>query len=312
MFSGFGILRNLIRGILLYILLVNTMDNLNVAKFSIWIILVGLSIATLYGIFWFKAASYSMETIHGFIRVRGFGADPNNFAVAIMGGLPFVFISFLRKKGIYKLLMLGLLVFLIVGIVLSYSRSGVVALLVVFFGILWLERRRPLVWIIIIATLTIGLILVPPNFIYRMLLTVASAQDDSISIRLDLWQAAWKFFTQYPITGIGIGQFIALETRITHHMEPLVVHNMYLEVLAELGIVGFIAFMTIIWLSFSSFIQAARRFERSGDESAARLSWGWFYSLMAFCIAGVFLSNQYYIVFWFYLAMGEVLKRLSK
>jgi O-antigen ligase len=144
-----------------------------------------------------------------------------------------------------------------------------------------------------------------------MLSALKVARDPSISVRLDLWQVAWQFFLDNPIRGIGLGQFVATATGFTHHIEPKIAHNMFLEILTELGVPGLMIFVSIIGVALHNFRIAALKFQQSGEQLISTIAWGWLFSLIGFVIAGFFLSNQYYVVLWFYLAMGEVLKRLS-
>jgi putative inorganic carbon (hco3(-)) transporter len=309
--GGLAALKLLLRGYLLYFLLVNVLNTRKAVIDNVWVIVFALLAATLYGLLWFSRAEFSLETMHGVIRVRGFGADPNIFSVALLGGIPFLVIKYFYDKGLKKIVTLGIAAILILGLVLSYSRSGVVALLFAFGCIVLLERRRMIVWIIMGTVLIIAVILVPPNFVARMLSALELAQDASIAVRIDLWNVAMEFFKQHPIKGIGLGQFVAIESGFTHHIEPKIAHNMFLEIATETGIVGLIIFLGILGLTFFNFWRAASDFKQANDIQMFIISAGMWIALLCFCLAGLFLSNQYYIVLWYYLALGEAVKRLS-
>jgi O-antigen ligase len=77
------------------------------------------------------------------------------------------------------------------------------------------------------------------------------AATGSRSERIELMKQAWRIFLANPITGIGAGQFKnfgppgeAKEWRVTH--------NTVLQIAAEIGVFGLIAFMFLVWRGFSA------------------------------------------------------------
>ncbi len=63
-----------------------------------------------------------------------------------------------------------------------------------------------------------------------------------LSGRETLWRNAWNEFLMNPVFGIGIDSYAA-----KYGMDA---HNIYLQVLCETGIVGFVAFMTFVASNF--------------------------------------------------------------
>ncbi len=61
--------------------------------------------------------------------------------------------------------------------------------------------------------------------------------------RLELWKAAWKQFTLKPVVGAGSGTSVYYERKLNRTVvgsDPVHVHNEYLEMLAEYGILGIV------------------------------------------------------------------------
>ncbi|TLS51998.1 O-antigen ligase family protein [Paenibacillus antri] len=73
-----------------------------------------------------------------------------------------------------------------------------------------------------------------------------SIQDDGGSGRLYLWENALKTFWDNPLFGIGINGTIEYSTE--HYSHEGYVHNTFLEVLSESGIIGFLLYLTF-WVS---------------------------------------------------------------
>jgi len=66
--------------------------------------------------------------------------------------------------------------------------------------------------------------------------------EDVTSGRLVLYERAWEIFKENPIFGIGWGQFLVV-TSGKLLSRDLSVHNVYLQLLSETGLVGFILIM---------------------------------------------------------------------
>lgn len=74
----------------------------------------------------------------------------------------------------------------------------------------------------------------------------------SLSIRLSLWQVAWKSFLAAPLLGVGIGQFswqsFALAGQVppgTLHGAAEHTHNLFLQLLAEFGVGSALALLLV-------------------------------------------------------------------
>ncbi len=127
--------------------------------------------------------------------------------------------------------------------VLTFSRAGWVGLAcaIAFFVAVQSQRRRgvALGGAIVLAALAVVL-----------LLFNARHNPSENYTRISIWQAALGAIDRFPLTGVGPFGF--------SHLYPLVrlpdgdetafhAHSMYLTSLAELGIVGFSAFLWTLW-----------------------------------------------------------------
>lgn len=83
-----------------------------------------------------------------------------------------------------------------------------------------------------------------PSMLYRVEVLLksltGSASDMSLNIRNNLKHLAWQCFLENPLTGVGIGQFRTYS--MWHGGDFLYAHDNIAELLADLGIFGFILF----------------------------------------------------------------------
>ena len=149
----------------------------------------------------------------------------------------------------------------------------------------------------------------------------SQAQVDRLSVsdggagRTDIWKVGWRMVEANPVHGVGAGNFpvssihYLLEPGAIQRDEfivdrPAVAHNMYLEVLAELGIVGLTLFLSFIVISLFTGIKAAKKFDALGEDGLALIARGIAVGLISMLAADVFLSNEVGKLLWLLIALG--------
>lgn len=115
-------------------------------------------------------------------------------------------------------------------------------------------------------------------------------RDDWISPwavgRLDLWGAAAKLFAAHPLLGIGPDNFRHLYGAVLGldgWDERVQANNVYLEVLADLGVIGFAVF---IWVIAAPLLSAARAIKTLPTQESRYLTIGVVIAVTAFLIHG--------------------------
>ncbi|MCM0612653.1 O-antigen ligase family protein [Marinobacter sediminum] len=209
-------------------------------------------------------------------RPAGLLDDPNLAAdFCALGILSTLFLiqQFPRKILYLIQFVLGLALFL------SLSRGAALALAGAVCIYLSLCHCKKIQWLG--AFVASGFILVLSFFVGSLLLPDGagvsglslSDRPDSMSDRFDMWHSAWLMFLEHPIWGTGLGTFALRYPEFRAFSETssagYFAHNDYLQLLAELGIVGFLGwFITPVVL----FILCVRAYVRSEDPSVAATS----------------------------------------
>jgi O-antigen ligase len=93
---------------------------------------------------------------------------------------------------------------------------------------------------------------------------------------------------------------------------PKVAHNTYLNVLAELGIVGFFLLLVIIALPLRCAAQAIGFAARAGDRQLEVLARAMVVVIVGLLAADFFGSRQYSKQLWLVLSLGPVLLQVSR
>jgi hypothetical protein len=74
---------------------------------------------------------------------------------------------------------------------------------------------------------------------------VTTSQDISVAGRIWALQAGWGMWLDHPVLGVGLGRFADVFREYAppsrYYIERLVAHNSWMEILAETGLLGFIA-----------------------------------------------------------------------
>jgi O-antigen ligase len=93
---------------------------------------------------------------------------------------------------------------------------------------------------------------------------------------------------------------------------PKVAHNIYLEMLADLGIPGLLAFLGVVGGSLAAAVAAARTFERLGDRELEVMARCAVFALIGFLVSDFFLSGEFSKQLWLAFALGPTLLAMSR
>jgi O-antigen ligase len=151
---------------------------------------------------------------------------------------------------------LALAVLIFAGIILSFSRMGFIATLssVFVMGVLalgtrqvsWVtgSRRRRWVAVGVVGTLVLaGFVFLPPKRLIQRFAEFVSTDGLTSEGRTDLWAETIPLIRAYPVFGCGLGGYETAFSRFKISGVMVTddfVHNDYLQMLAELGLVGFV------------------------------------------------------------------------
>jgi O-antigen ligase len=169
-------------------------------------------------------------------RLAGMLVNPNAY-----GGLLTVACGFLlfgsgeARSPLSRVLRVGCLLSLTIGLVLTSSRSSWVGFLLLS-AFACLKRPWMLVAMVALAAASLAGVyaLAGPDY-FDQLLTLSERQD-TLDERIVLGRMGLQMFEDHPLFGAGIGTFI-------EEADPTGFHNTALWFLAEFGLVGLVVFV---------------------------------------------------------------------
>jgi len=192
-----------------------------------------------------------LVNIQGKTVLRAFGSfpDPHLFSLFLNLTLPFAIFFWKKTKNKF---FLWIAIFLSLGIFLSFSRAAYLSFLAMFIflffspsKIIAFGKKKPL-WSLIFVFLFLGIAFFPNPFSQRFYSSF-DLKEGSNQGRLEMWQTAWKVFQAKPLEGTGLGAFSYFVDPLANYRTPIYAHNLFLDFLAETGLVGFLLFFGFLF-----------------------------------------------------------------
>jgi hypothetical protein len=214
-----------------------------------------------------------------FLRLRslGFLNDPNDFAQTLVMVLPMLWWFYIpgrRLRNLWTVAVPGALI--AYAIYLTQSRGALLG--VAALGML--VAQRVLGWL---RTMLLAALVVVGIGVLSFGGREISVKEQSAAQRVEAWQEGLTMLRSKPILGVGYGNFT------NHHY--LTAHNSFVLCFAELGLVGYFAWMGLIVLTFKGLSQAIRLAPPGSPER--ELAGVLRASLIAFLSCAWFLSRTY-------------------
>lgn len=190
------------------------------------------------------------------LRATAFFPDPHMFSFYLGMIIPLAVALMLQSQGKKHLFWAVSAGLLLIADLLTFSRGGYIGLAVGFFLAIgfWLvtiESTHWKRWWKYFIGLLLILTLFPFSPFGNRLISSFSPVEGSNKERLRLWSEAAGYIALRPLTGTGIGNYPLLVKPSAGYREPIYVHNLYLDIAVEVGLVGAGAF--ILWMAISMF-----------------------------------------------------------
>jgi len=297
-------LQRLVLAVLLLLVVYTAASTAAAFRTVVWAFLIGSVVTAGYGI---ASGGYGHGRLSGIF-------DPNYFAAEL---IPAILVScfLLVTAGSGRMRSIAAVVLAVdsVAFALTQSRGGIIALSVAFVAAVILAgRARPRMLATVLAVFAVG---IGYYFAYspsHLRGSFSGSLAGASSGRSDEWRIALRMLRNHPLNGVGLGNFVVVEPSYATQSinlsfvrlvvaKPLVAHNSYLELGAELGVGGLVLFVTALSLAVARARRALSSFAPGdGLEFYAR---GVVAGAIGMFAAYAFLYGQYEKQLWLVLGV---------
>ncbi|RKF14567.1 O-antigen polymerase [Alginatibacterium sediminis] len=233
------------------------------------------------------------------ITYLGFFSDPNDLGMFLVMNIPFAFYFLKYGSNLIRLLMLPTIALLAYGVLMTGSRGtllGTIGVVSVYF-LISKAGVKLIAFIAVIAPMAATLLASFGGL---------SSAESSANDRLEAWYEGVHMLLNNPVFGIGMGNFIEEHVRVAH--------NSYIHVASELGVLGYSLWGGVITLNMlasfwlikgngelrASIVDDEKR--NKFDQELA-INKTLFFSMIGFMITAFFLSRQFTLLLFIFLAM---------
>jgi len=236
---------------------------------------------------------------------------PADFGAYIITVLPVIFLLALMQCNPKKFIFYSASFLLALCLFLTFSRSAWLGFIfsVIFMWVICDKMRKRIFLIVFLALMAFAAI-----FAYFNIGNHITIGGGSLIDRMQIWRIGWSIFRDSPIFGRGPGTFMFNFGRYKPESYLYIVyaHNCYLQMLAEIGVVGLLSFL---WIIIAFFRSALISIADTKDGFYKLILIGSTSGIFAYLIQAALDTNLYSlplaVLFWFMMGFVMAVVRLA-
>ncbi len=250
----------------------------------------------------------------------GSNYNPTTAATMTLTGTALALLLFMQGFGDWKWRTLSgvTVIFGSVGVVLSYARSSALVFGILLVWLLWKYRKHPRIPALLGSAVVLALVilpLIPASYWERMETLTNFDSDFTLWRRYGYNLIGVYLLASHPLLGVGPGQFQY------HYLDPAFryipgrgllsrqLHNMYLEVASEFGLIGVALFVGILFYG----LWHLNKLRKNGPTAEVRmLAEALHFAYWGFLMVSVFVPNEYNKFTWLLPGIAVALYNASK
>lgn len=243
-------------------------------------------------------------------RITATFENPNVFATYLLLLIPFSLALLVRPNSFRRRLWYAFgFVLLAICMVETWSRGawlGVLAAILLFFPI---YSRRSVPYLLLGGASVPFLSLLIPDNVTSRFLSIGGASDSSSTYRISAWRGVARMLREHWLGGVGVGEsaFSAVYPAFSYAGIQGIrhTHNLYLQILSEVGVVGAITFLFVIILFVQNCFCYLYRMRNEAETSTVIAG---LVAVFAVLIMGLtdYVWYSYRVFFMFWMVIGIV------
>jgi putative inorganic carbon (HCO3(-)) transporter len=325
-----GFFFKLLEGVFIYFIAVETIDDRKKLNFVLIVMASSMLLIFTDGIFQYMTGRDFIRhyPICGGNRIQASFSNPNGLAGWLAVMFPLVLSLGLIKyrrtfRGIMKPLIWALICAAGLCLTLTYSRGAWIGAVIALFFIGIVKKSKFYIFIIlaIIALPFIVPVPVKERLLAVLPLTIPYSIKERLfsiitfvePVRISLWHEAAAVIKNFPILGCGLNTYSIIAPNYKIAVDGgIYPHNSYLQMTAEMGIVGLAVFM---WMMFALFKNSLNNIKRIKDGFYSNVLTGLLAGMLAFLVHSFFDVNFYAlqlaILMWFIMGLIVAVQRIA-
>jgi len=256
--------------------------------------------------------------------------DNNAFALAVIMTIPLLaYLYSYSRNLLIRVAMVGGMFLLIVVVIGTRSRGGLIGIVALAFWIFVTTRKKVRFLMVALPFAFVALALAPQHWYERMSTIESVEQDSSFMGRVIAWKINALAAMDRPLTGAGFrstqdlpvwlryaDDFWRLDVIPTGRPDTTMAHaahSIYFEVLGDMGFVGLGIYLLLLitaWRNTSAAIKQTR--DSPELKWAHDLARTFQYSLVPFIVSGAALNMAYFDLAFALFALAAVIKTITK
>ena len=307
------LLIDFIKLVILYFLIFNVVKTEYALATLVKVILIFSSFIVIYSLLAYKFhwgdIYFRMVSPFG-----GMGSNSNGYAMFLLGLLSFFIIFFLKKAPLTRKIFLALVVLAtLLCIIKTRSRMGFLGVIFQFCIVGWENKKNIIIVIVIGLMLSIAAFRAHENF-WERIATIDEVNgqiDSSSAARQNKWRQAVVIMKKHPFVGVGLSNFRTAVKRYGLGESEHIVHNAYLEIGAESGVISMVLFVVCIVYTILMNRFAMKHYSTTGNEKMYSIAGALYASVFSIGFCLIFLSEQFNSMLFVLLGLSGVLLRLT-
>jgi O-antigen ligase len=300
-----------IRCIVIFVVLVNALRTERRLK---WLLFLAIAVSCWLSLGALNDYRLGLLTVEGY-RVGGVGqgifGNSNDMAFYLVTIMPIAISLILASRGVFRKIVLGVSVALMMGaVVVTYSRGAFLGAVVALGFLAWKLGGNNRLYVVVLSVVLLSLLLIaaPGNYLIRLLSIFIPSLDPvgSSGARQGELIRSLHVALRHPLLGIGMGNY-AKEMSYS----GLVTHNSYTQVAAEMGAAALIIYTMFVVTPLKKLGQIVREtFSTRAKSKYYYLAVGLQASLLAYLVSSFFGSVAYLWYVYYLVAYAVCLRRL--
>lgn len=263
--------------------------------------------------------------LHGGTGPGSFLKDENDLALALNMSLPYAyFLATLKNNStIKKIFYLVAVVVILLGVVNTSSRGGFLGLVAVLAMIIVFSQHKIKNLFLVVMIGLVAYLFVPAKY-FDEVRSIGDDDDSTRNERIYSWGLGWDMFLDNPILGVGANNYpwrvheyeLKSKEDVKRFHGGRAAHSLYFTLMPELGLVGIILFFMLLG-SDAKNAKTAFSLSKSDEE----VGWEFAYyhqlgravlaSMIAYLVAGAFISVLYYPHMWYLTGFALMVKLVA-